>query len=486
VARRLLLAYVTLIAVVLLILEVPLGITYRDRQVEDLRARVQGDAVALASFAEDGLESGSGASERLQSLASEYTEDTGGRVVVVDADGQAVFDSDPLTDGVLADFSSRPEIASALAGRVSSGTRRSETLDAGLLYVAVPVASSGVVHGAVRVTFPTSAVDARVRRNWFTLAVIGAATLAAAAAAGFALSRWVVRPLEELEVATTSLGHGALDTRIAPDAGPPEVRRLAAAVNEMAARLEALVGAQEAFVADASHQLRTPLTSLRLRLELLEGSLADIPAAEAERPGVAAALREVARLSRLVDGLLALARAERTGASATADTVDLHAVLLERAEAWGPVADEEGVSLEVEGPSVVARATPDRLAQVVDNLVANALEASPDGSTITLFAGHGRGGAELHVADRGPGLPEEQRERAFDRFWSGPASTRRLGGSGLGLAIVRKLVEADGGTVELRARADGGIDATVVLPIAPGPTDRGQPSGNIPRRGSSV
>lgn len=486
-ARRLLLAYVSLIAVVLLILEVPLGITYRDRHIEDLRARVQGDAVAMASFAEESLEAGAAVSDRLQALTTEYTERTGGRVVVVDEEGQAILDSAPLADSTLRDFASRPEIVVALGGRVSSGTRRSETLDTNLLYVAVPVASGGVVHGAVRVTFPTSAVDARVRRNWLTLAAIGAVTLGAAAAAGFALSRWVVRPLTQLEQATTALGRGALDTRIDTDQGPPEVRRLAASVNETAARLEELVGAQEAFVADASHQLRTPLTALRLRLELLEGSLAEIPDAQAEVPGVAAALREVARLSRLVDGLLALARAERRGASATAGVVDLAEILRERAEAWRPVADDEGVELEVEGASVATRATPDRLAQIVDNLLANAIEAAPHGSAVTLTSVSGPAGPELHVADRGPGLPEDERVRAFDRFWSGRVAARRLGGSGLGLAIVRKLVEADGGTVELRSRAGGGIDATVVLPAATAGSPRlPQPSGNMPRRGSSV
>lgn len=464
-ARRLLLAYVTLIAVVLLVLEVPLGITYRDRQLDDLRSAVQGDAVVLATFAEDSLEVDVAASGRLQALAKQYTDRTGGRVVVVDEEGVAIVDSAPLADGASGrDFSSRPEITAALGGRVASGIRRSETLDTRLLYVAVPVASSGVVHGAVRVTFPTSTVDARVRRNWFTLAMIAIGTLGAATAAGLALARWVVRPLRRLEEATTALGRGVLDTRITVEEGPPEVRRLAAAVNETAARLEELVGAQESFVADASHQLRTPLTSLRLRLELLEGSLAEIPEAQSEAPGVAAALGEVARLSRLVDGLLALARAERTGASATAGIVDLGAVLRERAEAWRPVADDEGVGLEVDAASVTARATPDRLAQIVDNLLANAIEAAPDGSVVSLVVASGPAGAELHVADRGPGLPKEQRERAFDRFWSGRVGARRLGGSGLGLAIVRKLVEADAGTVELRARAGGGIDATVVLP----------------------
>jgi signal transduction histidine kinase len=467
-ARRVLLAYITLVLVVLVILEVPLGITYRDREIENLRSRVHGDAVALASFAEDGLEAGGPASDRLQNIAEEYSESTGGRVVVTQEDGQAILDT-TAPDGPLRTFSSRPEIAEALSGRVASGTRRSESLDDNLLYVAVPVASSGVVHGVVRVTFPTSAVDARVRRNWLALGGIGLATLGVAAGAAFALSRWVVRPLNKLEAATTALGQGALDTRTATDEGPPEVRRLAASVNETAARLEELVGSQEAFVADASHQLRTPLTALRLRLELLDASLAEVPDAADQRAGVGAALQEVARLSRLVDGLLTLARAERTGASATAGTVDLGEVLRERADAWQPVADEEEIVLEVVGVGM-ARATADRLAQVVDNLLANAVEAAPPGSTVTLSTTVGPAGPELHVADRGPGLPEDERQRAFDRFWSPQAGGRRLGGSGLGLAIVRKLVEADGGSVQLRSREGGGIDATVVLPGAPAPS----------------
>jgi signal transduction histidine kinase len=292
--------------------------------------------------------------------------------------------------------------------------------------------------------------------------------LAAVALVGRGLALWVSRPLTRLRDVTREAGAGDLGARADASDGPPEVREVAAAFNDTVARLEVLVGAQEAFVADASHQLRTPLTALRLRLELLEGSLAQVPEARDQIPDLAAALAEVARLSRLVDGLLELARAERTGASATAGAVDLRTVLAERAEAWGPVADDEGVTIEVTGESTSARATPDRLAQVVDNLLANAIEASPDGAAVTLQATTGPAGPELHVADRGPGLSDEERERAFHRFWS-HRSAGRLGGSGLGLAIVRKLVEADGGTVELRARPGGGLDAVVALPPAPPP-----------------
>ncbi len=193
------------------------------------------------------------------------------------------------------------------------------------------------------------------------------------------LARSVTRPLHALEQAAGEAGGGDLSVR-APEAGPPEVRSLAVSFNEMVRRLEELVGAQEVFVADASHQLRTPLTALRLRLE---------------NGDVEGALPEVERLSRLVDGLLALARAE----AAPAEPVELAAAVADRLDAFAPLAEERGVHLEsrVAGRALVG---PDRLGQALDNLFANALAVAPAGSAVTVS-----GGPEaLHVEDHGPGM----------------------------------------------------------------------------------
>jgi signal transduction histidine kinase len=190
------------------------------------------------------------------------------------------------------------------------------------------------------------------------------------------------------------------------------------------------------------------LTALRLRLESL-------PQSE-DRD---AALREADRLRYLVDGLLALARAD-AGSEASA-RVDASALARERIEAWSPLADEHGVTLvaELNGP-LPAHAAPGRLAQVLDNLLANALEASPRGGKVTLSAAAAPRGVELHLRDEGPGLSREQRERAFDRFWRAGSGE---GGSGLGLAIVKRLVTADEGEVELGEAPGGGVDAMVRL-----------------------
>ena len=161
----------------------------------------------------------------------------------------------------------------------------------------------------VRVTVPTSRVDALVRRFWLVLAGVALAVLLAVALAGRWVALWVSRPLTRLREAARAAGAGDLGTRADASDGPPEVREVAAAFNDTVARLEALVGAQEAFVADASHQLRSPLTALRLRLENLED---EVP--PAARAGFTAAITETDRLSQLVDMLLAMARSEQVPA----------------------------------------------------------------------------------------------------------------------------------------------------------------------------
>ncbi|MBL8775129.1 MAG: HAMP domain-containing protein [Acidimicrobiales bacterium] len=458
--RRLLVGYLTLTVLVLVILEVPLGISYARRQIDELTFDVERDAVALASLSEDVLEGTQDLD--LQSVAEAYQERTGGRVVIVDDQGDVVADSDPFRPGDRS-FASRPEIDTALGGGVATGTRRSETLDENLLYVAVPVASGGEVHGAVRITYPTSAVDERVQRNWARLGLVALVTLAAATVVGIVLARSVTRPLRRLQETATRLGHGDLEARTPTDEGPPEVRSLSVAFNDTATRLEQLVTAQEAFVADASHQLRTPLTALRLQLENVREEVGPDEAEEVE-----AALGEVGRLSRLVDGLLALARAERTSTTVTAEIIDLGALLDERREVWAPVAAEQGVALALDTGDQPVRvlATPDHVAGVVDNLLANALDVSAPGSTVTLSSRSSARDAEAHVVDEGPGLSDDERARAFDRFWTTPSAGRRLGGSGLGLPIARQLARIDGGDLELRAAPTGGIDAVLRLPAA--------------------
>jgi signal transduction histidine kinase len=450
VTRRLLLGYLGVTLFVLLSLEVPLGVQNQRTERHDLTAKVSHDAMVLAFDAEDVVQTTHPTRRQLDALAavaSAYESRTGARVVIVDHSGDALIDTSARVRGKES-FASRPEIAAALAGKYPRGVRMSRTLHERLLYVAVPIASSGRVHGAVRVTYPYSAVEARILRYWLILLLIGVVVLTGAGVVGIGLARFVNRPLRRLEQAAVAVGEGELEARAPEQDGPPEVRSLAAVFNETVAKLSRLLRSQEEFVADASHELRTPLTALRLRIESLP------PSHDRD-----AALHETDRLRQMVDGLLALARAD-AGHEAPA-RVDAAEAMRERLEAWEPLADERDVSLvaELNGPLRV-RAAPGRLTQVLDNLLSNALEATPGGGTVTLSARAAPPWIELHLRDEGPGLTREQRERAFDRFWRAGSGG---GGSGLGLAIVRRLVAADDGEVELREAEGGGVDAVVRL-----------------------
>jgi signal transduction histidine kinase len=449
--RRLLTTYVALAAAVLAALEIPLGIAYGQSQKTDLASRIKLDALTIATLAEDQLERGiARPSTALERTATAYSKHPGGRVVVVNGTGLTLLDTASRTGR---NFASRPEIASALRGDLASGTRHSKTLGTDLMFVSVPVASSGKVHGAVRITYPTSALNARVRRYWLLLAAIAGVVLVAATAVGLRLSRTLTRPLAELEEAARAAGEGDLTARAPTDSGPPEIRDLASRFNEMVSRLDVLLRSQQEFVADASHQLRTPLTALLLRLENLERDVE--PAGEKQLDG---ALAEVERLGRLVDGLLALARADAAETKPVA--VDLGAVVEGRMAAWSAQAESRGIELEQRiRDGLRASVTPGSLDQVLDNLLSNALAVSPTGGTITITGICTDPFAELHIVDEGPGMTGDQRVRAFDRFWREDSSD----GTGLGLAIARRLVVADGGELELREAPTGGLDAVLRL-----------------------
>lgn len=213
-------------------------------------------------------------------------------------------------------------------------------------------------------------------------------------------------------------------------------------------------------MADASHQLRSPLAALRLELESLE------PQAEGEvRAGLERAGEETVRLARIVDGLLLLARAEDTRPAAAA--VNAAEVARERRDLWDALAEEREVALEIAAPpSAPALAVPGHLDQILDNLVANALEVAPAGTTVALEVASFDGVVHLQVSDQGPGMTAEQRAHAFDRFWRAPGSPPSRG-SGLGLPIARQLARAGGGDLRLERAGGGGLRAVVELRAAP-------------------
>ena len=351
---------------------------------------------------------------------------------------------------------SRGLVQAALSGRPAT----SFSSDEGRPWAAaaVPLSADGRSQGALLLGLDASSTERRVHEIWLALAGLAAGVLVLTVLVGLLLARSLSLPLGRLEAAVNRLGQGHLSARARIDDGPPEIRSLATQFNHMADRLAELVDAQSRFVADASHQLRSPLTALRLRLENLEASSGGSAADD-----MAAAGREVQRLSRVVDGLLTLNRAEGTGPGPR--PVDVDDVIEERCEAWSALADERRLHLHAEFPSddhPLALLVPGDLDQILDNLLANAVDASPEGGRIRVRrAAPNAGSMDLHVIDEGPGMAEEDRRRAFDRFWQGAGAAR--GNSGLGLAIVRQLAVRNDASVELRSAPPTGLDVVVRL-----------------------
>jgi signal transduction histidine kinase len=396
----------------------------------------------------------------LSKLVSDYRTNSTAEVLVVSGEGAVQIASDPTVQ-IGMSFLNRPEIASALLGNSTVGVRRSETLNADLVYAAVPVLTTDSVIGAVRLTYPKSVVDARVASRLRGILLVAFISLLMAFVAALIIASSAVRPLRRLKARTEEIADGDLSARAEVE-GPPEIRELAVSFNEMAARIEKMLAEQRGFAADASHQLRTPLTALRLRIEQAQASALKpgIPVGELSED-LEAASGEIERLQRLVEQLLALARTEKKNVLVA---VDVELVVQGRLEMWNSLAEERNVTLKFATPGkVFVKAVDGTLEQILDNYIDNALDYAPENSSISLQVEVSERDVKLSVADDGPGMTAEARERAFDRFWRGAESQNRPGGSGLGLSIVAQLAAASGGTVELSQNMPKGLVASVSL-----------------------
>ena len=354
-----------------------------------------------------------------------------------------------------------------------TGQPVTETTGSWVVAAAPVYSSAGVLVGTVILARSSASLKNAIVALWVILGTIAVVATICAALLAFGLARWVNRPLARLDGAAGRLADGDLAIRAVVDSGPPELRRLATTFNTMAGRLEALVHGNRAVIADVSHQLRTPLAALRLRLDLLAADTAQSDPATGQE--LAGALEELARLSRLVDGLLAVARAENVVPVPT--TVDVAEVARERVVAWHPVADDRGITLEApeEGPEegrarprppVLAWMGEGHLEQVLDNLIANALDALDAGGHVTVTTTATTAGAQITVTDDGPGMSAEDRDRAFLRF-----TTSNPNGTGLGLAIVHRLVTSNGGTARLAGTPGGGLTVVLDFPGVPAPNN---------------
>jgi signal transduction histidine kinase len=458
--KRLVAVMVGLVVIVLIAHDVPLSAHLAQIERDRLTTAIQRDAFTIGGRVTP-LMSLAGAirAREIATVLDEYSRRSDGIVVVTDGNGYLAASSDQ-TALVGEDYVGRPEIATALLGTPTSGTRQSTTLGGELVYVAVPVLSGTDVLGVVRITYPKSVVDARVNGNLRGILLTAFISVAMAVIVALLFARFVTRPLDGLRRTTEKFADGDL-TAVAEESGPPETRKLASSFNVMARRLGRMIDQQRSFSGNASHQLRTPLTALRLRLEQASDLVDSDP--NQVRNHLEEALSESERLSHLVEQLLQLARAE--GLMLPVEDIDIRTLVMEHVEQWSSLAEERNVSLMSEvSLNVNGRGNAMALGEILDNYIDNALEVSPIGSTVRVTTQVGSDAVDLIVGDEGPGLSDEQRSRAFDRFWRSSEQSNRRTGSGLGLAIVSQLANASGFRVELRKSRRGGIDAVVSVP----------------------
>lgn len=293
---------------------------------------------------------------------------------------------------------------------------------------------------------------------------LGAAALLSIGVAAL-LARTVARPIERVSDAAARVARGDLAARVPERAGASESARLARDFNAMAATLERAERERRAMIADVAHELRTPLAAMQGRLEALQDGLLPFDAGEAERLH-----RQTALLTRLVEDLRTLSLADAGRLTLVSRPTDLARLAADALEAQRARAGREGVRLELDAPAPAPlRADPDRLQQVLANLLDNAVRVTPEGGAVRLRVRADEAGATAVVEDEGPGIPAEDLPLIFDRFVQGKDERRgrTRGGSGLGLAIAQALVALHGGALAAANRSEGGAAFTVTLPVAP-------------------
>lgn len=455
---RLLVIMVFVVGLLAAGLGVPLALFNAQAVQQDLFTQRLIDTIYYASSAERALTEAD--YEQLEAEIRRYDEVYRDAVLVVDDAQRLVVASREPVPVLDADGVERVRLA--LARQPSAPYPLLLPWDARPMVLAEPVLDDTEVRGAVVVISSTASVRADEVRVWSLVAAAGLVALALGVLVALPVVRWILRPVRRLDEGTGRIAAavlaGADPEPVADGTGPPELRRLSESFDRMAGTVAQAYSTQRAFVADASHQLRNPLTALRLRLSNLDGHVA-APAVDDH----VAALEEAERLSTLLDGLLALARAERT---APLGEVDVDAGVDDRVDAWRPLAEHSGLELRREGERGLRATGPAGVVEtVLDAVLDNAVKFTPAGGRVVVTTGVDDDRVAVRVQDTGPGLPPDELDRALDRFWRSPGQINTEG-SGLGLAIAARTLEVAGGELHLELPAAGGLRVVAHLPRA--------------------
>ncbi len=469
-ASRLALTYVSLVALSVggLILWTGVQLQQATFDQEEHNLEIQAQLVANAlrdTFVEN---EDSAPTQSLTTLVRAYAEesrltsnDAPTRITVVDKKMRVLASSDERVTAGRED--NHPEFVAARAGYEQHDVRWDEYANEERVFVASPIRGEDGDIAFVQLSMSTLPIYAAIRQMWLGLLGAGALILALTAGVSFILARGIARPVQRLTNASEQVARGQLESRVTPE-GPDEIERLGRAFNRMTDRLQELITREQEFAANAAHELRSPLTSLRLRLELLQNTARTNPEITARY--LQQTEQEVTQLQLVVDQLLTLAALDE-GIRAARTSFDPAPLLYDLADSLSPLVQNAQVHFQVQVPEHLPHiyANAEQLRMAIRNLLDNALKYTPPQGTVTLSAQAQNAQVEIAVHDTGSGIPPEALAHLFERFYrTTNARSQRVRGSGLGLALTRSIVESNGGQIGVTSKLGEGSVFTIRLP----------------------
>ncbi len=458
------------------------AVLYADRRsasYEDLDQRIQSEASLTAGILAESYRArgvlvrrdSAGRSVLIGDLAA-LLEAVPDFLVITAHDGTLLFASSDARALTFQQVEQLRRLASAPVSGRASGMLRLDPDGSRIHYAVHYVSDAGPQFGAILAGANVRSAELGPEQLLSTFALILPLGLVAALLMGTWIASHALRAVDQIITEVREITDGrSLHRRLAEPRVKDELGRLAATLNQMMGRLERSFVALRRFTADASHELKTPLTVLRAGVERAI-TTANLP--QDTLAGLEETLQEINRMTELVDALLTLARADEGIAPLHREPVDLRGIVAEVQETGELLAEEAGVTMEVATPAepMVVSVDASRIRQLILNLVTNAVKYTPAGGSVRMQLGPANGRVTLSVADTGIGIAPGDLPHIFDRFWRADSARTRTGerpGSGLGLAICKWIAEAHGGQIDVVSRPGRGTTFTVTLPRAAAP-----------------
>jgi signal transduction histidine kinase len=438
----------------------------KSESINDLRNALEVEAVHLGLEIDNDLALDSTeARRRIAAAARRHASRLGLSITVVDAYGHVLVDSGSREEG--RNISNQPEISDALAGIAAIYTRSSSPGKQDWLYVAYPVRAAGDTAGVIRVGVRLTDLYSRLHKDMIFFLELIAATAAVTALISLWLAQRFTRPIREMSALAKTIARSGDISEFVPVKESDEIGELARSFNQMIGRLREQERLRQEFIANASHELKTPTMAISSVVEALQAGAAEEP--ELRRQFLSSLERLTERQSNLIQDLLDVTRLDALAGVSWNEEVNIEHVIDDALEEIKPQAAKKGINLSshLASDGQTMHGNRNQLQRALVNLLTNALNYTPPAGDVTLsYRVIDSKEVEIKISDTGSGIDPGDLPRIFDRFFRGDkARTRTAGGTGLGLAITREIVLKHHGIVEVDSEPGKGSTFTVLLPI---------------------